>query len=242
MLPMTSALFEQLVLSKPIFDNEGLILAVSEEKVLGFVHVGFGPNDAETELSTERGVTSMLMVRTTEVDSSLASELLAAGENYLRGRGARELYAGEIRRLNPFYLGLYGGSELSGILESDRAHSQLVGAQGYEATQPTRVLQRELASFRPIVDRQQMQLRRRTCLSVIVDPPATSWWDACTYGGFDRTRYELQSRDTGGVVARVTFWNLEPLATTWGVHAAGQLDLEVLAGDRRQGIATYLLG
>jgi len=242
MLPMSPALFEQLVLSQSIFDSQGLILATNEDKVLGFVHAGFGPNDERTALSTERGVTSMLMIRAPEARSSLAAELLVQSENYLRGRGAREIYAGGVRPLDPFYLGLYGGSELSGILESDTQHSELVGAAGYEAVEDSRVLQRDLASFRPIVDRRQMQLRRRTSLNVVADPPATNWWDACTFGGFDRTRFELQSRDAGTTVAGVTFWRMEPLATTWGVHAVGLVDLEVVPGERRQGTATYLLG
>jgi ribosomal protein S18 acetylase RimI-like enzyme len=242
MQPMSPALFEQFVLSKSIFEPQGLILATNEDKVLGFVHAGFGANADETGLSTTRGVTSMLMIRAPEATSSLAAELLEQGENYLRSRGAAELYAGGIRPLDPFYLGLYGGSELSGILESDTQHVQLVSAEGYEEAERTLVLERDLASFRPAVDRGQMQLRRRTSLQVLVDPPTKTWWEACTFGEFDRTRFELQSRDACTTVASVTFWNIQPLSATWGVNAAGLIDLEVAPAERRQGVATYLLG
>ena len=38
------------------------------------------------------------------------------------------------------------------------------------------------------------------------------------------------------------FWNIEPLATTWGFHTVGLVDLHVEPADRHQGLATYLLG
>jgi ribosomal protein S18 acetylase RimI-like enzyme len=34
---------------------------------------------------------------------------------------------------------------------------------------------------------------------------------------------------------------MQPLASTWGVHAAGLVDLEVIKSERRQGVAIYLL-
>ncbi len=38
------------------------------------------------------------------------------------------------------------------------------------------------------------------------------------------------------------FWKMEPLATAWGMHAAGLVELEVAPVERRQGLGTYLLG
>ncbi len=79
-------------------------------------------------------------------------------------------------------------------------------------------------------------------LQIYVDPPARSWWDASTFGAFERTLLTLQSRDGGATAARAMFWNMEPMAASWGVHAAGLVELEVIASQRRQGLATYLLG
>jgi len=242
MQPMSSAVLEQLVLGKTIFDRAGLILAHDEHKVLGFVHAGFGPTPDQQRLSTEQGVTSMLMTRPLETDGQLASGLLERSEQYLRERGAKALFAGGPHPLDPFYLGLYGGSELSGILDSDMAVQEIYQSQGYREISRTLVLQRDLARFRPIVDRRQMQIRRRTSLQVITDPLPETWWEACIFGAFDRTRFDLQSRDGGPPCATATFWTMQPLAATWGVHAVGLTQLDVLDPERRQGMATYLLG
>ena len=39
-----------------------------------------------------------------------------------------------------------------------------------------------------------------------------------------------------------TYWDMEPLASSWGVHASGLSHLEVPPDLRRNGLATYLVG
>jgi ribosomal protein S18 acetylase RimI-like enzyme len=240
--PITAATIEELVLSKNVFEREGLILAVDGGQPLGFVHAGFGPRDDLAGGSTQTGIISMLMLRSPELHNSLATELLARGESYLRGRGARTFWAGGVERRDPFYLGLYGGSEMCGILNSDARSQQLYASHGYEEAGRTLVLQRELSRFRPVVDRTQMQVRRRMCVQTTPDPPAKNWWDASTLGSFERVRWELQARDARAPSAGVTFWQMQPLSASWGVRAAGLVDLDVLPAERRQGLATFLLG
>ena len=101
------------------FDRHGLIVATRDETPVGFVHAGFGPSDDGLSLDTSMGTTHILMVDPAERESTLADELLAASEDYLRSRGATVIYAGGINPLNSFYLGLYGGSEIPGVLQSD---------------------------------------------------------------------------------------------------------------------------
>ena len=60
----------------------------------------------------------MIIVAPEEQDGPLGEQLLAASEDYLRQRGAKLLYAGCVKPLNPFYRGLYGGSEMPGTLVS----------------------------------------------------------------------------------------------------------------------------
>ena len=40
--PITLADFEHAVLDKPYFERDGLIVAVEEDRLMGFVHAGFG--------------------------------------------------------------------------------------------------------------------------------------------------------------------------------------------------------
>ena len=127
--PVSPALLEQFVFSKPYFDPAGLILATDGEQAVGFVHAGFGPNETQTEIDTEIGTTYQLMLRSGARHDALADELLSRAEAYLRDRGAKVIYAGGIRPLNGFYLGLYGGSELPGVLASDPVFNAVTRAE-----------------------------------------------------------------------------------------------------------------
>ncbi|HTU27424.1 MAG TPA: GNAT family N-acetyltransferase [Pirellulales bacterium] len=242
MQPMSAAIFEELVLANQIFDRLGLILAVEGNRSLGFVHAGFGATAGRDHLSTELGVVSMLLVRAPDPDPAIAAELLRRGEEYLAQRGAKAVIAGGARGADPFYLGLYGGSELAGLLDSDPGGQAMYRAHGYQEVERLVVLHRELAGFRPLVSRQTLQVGRRTTVASHEDPPSRTWWEACTLGRFDRTLFTLESRDARAEIARAMFWDIEPLATTWGFHTAGLVDLFVADSQRHQGVATHLLG
>lgn len=241
MQPMSVALFERFVLSKPTFDRDGLIVAADEEKLLGFAHAGFGPNSQGSDLCTEQGVTSLVLTRP-DADPHVAGELLRRAEEYLSLRGAKSLYGGGGYPMSPFYYGLYGGSELSGVLDSDSTQRELFVEAGYRACARSVILQRDLAGFRPVVDRQQMQIRRTTRLSTMIDPPSENWWDAVMFEPFERTRWTLSEREGGPTLASVYVWSLETMTGAWGVHAAGIVDLVVPDEQRRRGLATNLLG
>jgi GNAT superfamily N-acetyltransferase len=235
-------MLDLLVLSKPYFDREGLILALDDGRPIGFAHAGFGPNEDETRLSTEMGVTVLLLTINHPEEAAIGAELLARSEDYLRRRGAKVLYGGGIKPLNPFYVGLYGGSELPGIFDSEPQTQTLLREHGYREIDRTVVFHRELASFRPVVDRQQMQIRRNTDVEVTIDPPPRSWWDACSMSAFDRTVYRLRPRTGGEPIASATFWNMESFAAARGVRMHGLIDFEVEPSQRHKGMATYLIG
>ena len=241
MQPMSASVFEELVLSKPYFDRDGLIVALDDNVPVGFVHAAFGPSEAEGGLSHQLGVTCLVMVRPDYQHRGIGAELLARSEAYLTSRGAQVLYAGAIRPLNGFYLGLYGGSELPGVLESNVQPHGLFKSHGYREIDRCVVLHLDLARFRGIVDRQQMQIRRRSILQMISDPPARSWWEACTFGGTEHMQFDLVVRDGGPSLASATYWTIQPLASHWGVQAAGLVDLLVDSSQRRQGLATFLV-
>lgn len=242
MHPINAGMLEELVYCKPYFDPHGLIVATRDEQVVGFVHAGFGPHDDAPATDTELGVTCMLMVHPQEATSRLTAELLAQSEEYQRLRGAKVLYAGGIHPLNPFYLGLYGGSELPGVLVTDTDRHDAYRDAGYEEIDRVLVLHRDLGSFRPVVDRRQLQLRRQMQFAETPDPPCACWWDAHTIGRKESTRYSIARSFEDGPLAMATFWNMEPLASSWGLRAAGLRDLAVEANHRRIGLATCLLG
>ncbi len=241
--PVSVRLLEELVFSKPYFDRHGLLVAEDDlGHVVGFVHAGFGANEDRSSLSTQMGTVCLLLVLPNQPYDEIAEPLLTAAEDYLRRRGAKLLYAGSIFPLNPFYLGLYGGSELPGVLESDARSLAFFQSHGYQQIDNVVVFQRQLTGFRPAVDRAQLQIRRSYQIEAVLDPPPQSWWEACTLGHADRTRFDLYPRGSRDRAATVTYWHIEPLASSWGTHAVGMLDLETAPAVRRRGLVTFLVG
>ena len=244
--PVSATQLEHAVFSRLHFDRHGLIVAIREGQPCGFAHAGFGPTTDQTGVLTDVGVVTMLMVHAAVAQrgdgAGLAAELLARSEAYLAERGARVCFGGGIRPLDPFYLGLYGGSELPGILESDAPAQAFYRAAGYAEVDQVVVLQCDLTRIRPVTNRTQVALRRQLEVCVTQDPPPATWWQAATIGGFDRTRFDLVPRGGGMALATATIWRIEPIALTWGLTAAGLINLSVVEGRRRQGLATFLLG
>ena len=240
--PVSVDLFEQLLFGKLYFDYRGMIIALNEGSPVGFAHAGFGPNESHNWVSTEMGVVCMVMVRPESEDSGVAVGLLERSETYLRQCGARVLFGGGIRPLSPFYLGLYGGAELPGVLRSDAPAQSLYRSHGYEESERTLIFRRELSGFRPLVDRFQLRLRRAMSLQTIIDAPTRDWWEACTTGDFDLTRFEIRPRGGGALLGRVTVRSMDSIGLAGPVRSAGLLELYVDPAQRRQGLATFLLG
>jgi len=241
MQPATPTIFEQLVFSKPYFDPAGLIIALDDDRPVGFAHAGFGGSDDQIGISTDIGTTYQLVLRADYQDGALAGELLARSEAFLRDRGAKVIYAGGIRPLSAFYLGLYGGSELPGILVGDSAFLRACNERGYREIDRVKILQLELGTFRAPISRSQRQLRREMVGHEIPSPPPKSWWDACTIGAFERVRFLVTRPSSCEPLADVWFWDIEPLSTAWGAPTAGMFDLHVSTDHRRKGLATFML-
>lgn len=240
MQPMSTSVLDELVLSKPYFDRQGLIIAEAGGKPIGFAHAGFGPNEEGSDIAVSKGFTCMLM--TTAEDEEVANQLLAESESFLRARGAESLYGGSLDAMGPFYLGLYGGSRVRGVLASDVAQTEVFLRNGYQAADEYVVLQRELTGFRPLVDRKQMQLRRSHNVEATMDPRPETWWAACNVGQTDHSRFEVRTRGKSEKCGSVVFWEMQPIASGWGVQSIGLLDLEIDRSMQRTGLATFLLG
>lgn len=244
---MTPSLFEQHILSKPYFDRHGFIIALEDGKPLGFVHVGFGANHDLTDLSTETGVVCMLMVSKSripdpELRSDVAKKLVEKAESFTSSNGGSQIMGGGSFPFNPFYLGFYGGSRLPGILREDHFTISVYESSNYSRHAEYGVWQRELSQFKTIVNRDQRQIRRNYNVHAEFDPPSRSWWEACTLGHAERMKFQLIKRSTNDLCGEVTFWDMQPLASHWGVHAAGMFDLLIEPEHRRAGMATFLIG
>ncbi len=242
MQPMTSMLLELRVFSKPYFDREGLIVAVDREadRVVGFAHAAFGPTADQSAIDTRVGTTLLIVVVPHPDEESIGAGLLARCEAYLRQRGATTLLGGGSAEMRSFYLGLYGGSDLPGILDSSPAMQRVFRRAGYVEAERIAVLRRPLAGFRPPVNRLQLAIRRATMLQVIDEPARRTWWEAATTTDISLGRYELRAPG-GELLGSASYWDMQPLAESWGVVAAGLLHVGIEGARRRQGLAHYLV-
>jgi GNAT superfamily N-acetyltransferase len=233
--------FEQLVFAKLYFDYAGLILAFDDEQPVGFAHAGFGPNDKAYGISTEMGTTCLMLTKPDCPRAEVAAGLLEHCEEYLRGRGTTIFYGGGMSPLNPFYLGLYGGSELPGILDNDTTARSVLESHRYREIERTRIMQIDLNRFESVIDRSQMQIRRQMVVEAQIDAPTRTWWEACTLGEFDLTRFEMVPRGGGPVVATALFRGMDPTGTKMIGRSAGLVHFEVDPAHRRRGYAVFLL-
>lgn len=238
--PLTTIELDRSILSKPYFDASGLKLAFEGGRPLGFVHAAFGPTASGSAIDHSKGLISMLMVTPHPQAGSIERELLDAAEDYLRARGAKSTSAGCDTSEPPFYLGLYGGAEYSGVLMSDDAAVRRYLSAGYTESQRRLVMQKRLAGFRAPVDRKQMTLRRKYTVSRVSDPAPASWWDACVHQPTDRQRFSAQD-ESRTVKGTVDFWTISPMGSSWGVNAVGIFALKILEATRRQGLGTFLV-
>jgi ribosomal protein S18 acetylase RimI-like enzyme len=239
--PMTADLLEGAVLAKPYFDREGIVIAFDGERPVGFAHAGFGPTADGRGLDHSVGIIPVIAVVPHRLGRRIGDELLGHGEAYLRRHGARRLQGGGSGATRGFYLGLYGGADLPGVLESSPALAAVFTRGGYRAAERIAVVSRRLAGFRPAVSRTQLALRRSSLLRPIDEPPHRHWWEAATTTGLPLRRYELVGAD-GAVMATATFWDMYGLAGCPPASRWGLLDVEVPEPLRRRGLGHHVLG
>jgi ribosomal protein S18 acetylase RimI-like enzyme len=236
----TATLLEFFTLAKPYFDPNGLILALDDHQPVGFVHAGFGVNATGTDLDTSVGVICTLGVVPARRRQGIGSELLRRAEEYLRGRGARELLAGPQSPNNPFTFALSGGCDSPGFLASDTLARPFFEKHGYQIDRSAGIFQRALARMQMPSDPRFPAIRQK--YDIIAAPyHHAGWWRECVLGPIEAVDYRLQEKGTDRAVASCVLWDMETFGPLWGQSCVGMIDLVVEPAFRRQGLARYLL-
>jgi ribosomal protein S18 acetylase RimI-like enzyme len=244
-LPLASHEFDAMVVDKPTFDPAGLIVAEEDDgRPIGFVHAGFGPageGDRPRADDRELGTIAMFVVEPGRDDEALDRGLFEAAEAYLRSRGARVIYAGGQAPLNPFYWGIYGGSEFAGILSSHVSFHRAAQRSGYVPASNTVLLQADLSVPEPR-DPKAVILRRQTRIEVADDETPADWWDSAAIGAFRPTVYRLFTKDGGRELAHASTWEMAAFGRNDGRVHLGLHAVEVAPDARRQGFGRHLVG
>ncbi len=239
---LTRDILDRHVLSKQYFDRQGFFLALQGETPVGFVHAGFGPNKDLTDLDRTVGIICQLKIVQGQPVSEISQPLLNLAANYLREQGSTECVAGCLFPYAPFYLGIYGGSRIPGILVEDQTTLAALQEYGFKTAQKIGIFSRKLSDFRIPVDRQLMSVRRQFQTVAEADPLETSWWECCTLGMAERDCFRAVDRSSKEVAASIGFWDIQPLASEWGVAARGIHDMTVQPEQQGKGVEKYLLG
>jgi ribosomal protein S18 acetylase RimI-like enzyme len=233
--------FDQFVLAEPYFDRRALIEAWHDGQLVGCVHAGFGPDSTGSRICQDPGVVCMVLVRPPFRRRGIGRRLVELAEEFLRSHGARSLQAGESLNRNPFYLGLYGGADSAGFLETDPLARPFFEMLGYRPAETYRLMSRELQVGKLPFDPRMVALRKSVRLNVLDRPPASTWWWLVRHGRFDSLTFTLSPPTEKVIPGIVTCWGMDLHTETRGRRTVGITDLYVTESVRRKGYAKALL-
>lgn len=238
---LTPDAFETLVYSQTYFDPAGLIVAVDQGRAVGYVHAGFGANTDESALSREAGVICLVMVHPEYRRQGIGRQLVARAEAYLTHSGSTSITAGPAAPRDPFYVGLYGGAETSGFLESDPNAAPFFTAIGYAPDSRHLVFQRDNRNRNDPISIRLVAIRRKMDVTVNDQPDHPTWWWQCRYGRLDSLVFHLAPKGGGKPVASACVMGLDFYLKKWHERAVGISSLYVDNIERRKGYGQALV-
>lgn len=233
--------FDDLTFAQPYFDPEGLILAFEGSNAVGYVHAGFGVDVSQQQLCRHEGVICAVIVAPEYRRQGIGRQLVGLAENYLRQSGATSIHAGAAAPCDPFYFGLYGGSQPAGFLQSDAAAGPFFERLGYQPETRHLVLQRSIGAAPDPVGLRLVSIRRSTQLAAIESKPRKPWWWQTRPGRLDTVQLGLLPKSGGEPFAEVTVIGLDLYIPRWQVRPIGLMDLIVPEKYQRKGYGQALL-
>lgn len=232
---------ETAVFSRQTFDRNGLIVACSDSQIVGFVHAGFGPNADQTDLDSSRGVICIVVVHPDFRGQGIGRELVRRAEEYLKAAGSTEIFAGSAEPLDPFYIGVYGGVQPAGFLESDPDASGFMLSLGYEPVERHLIFQRSIVEKGEPVNFRLMTVRRKMKLAASDKPPQMTWWWITRFGDLDTIDFLLLPKAGGSSLATLTAVGLDHYLPKWEERVVGLTNIHVPESERRHGYAQTLI-
>ena len=207
--PMDPLRLELCCLAKPYFSANDLLLAEVDSVVVGFAQLA---HEIEAKHSaTPTGIAvSALCVAQREDEDSIAAELLRHCCQRMRASSAATFAFKPILPNASYFLGFGPGDSMLGVTSAERRTCEWLQAAGFQPRIPTTQWELNLADFRPVVDRTQVQIRRSAYVDREIDEPQLPWKQACILGHAEPTAFHLTCRAERRVLQDVLFWGISP--------------------------------
>ncbi len=239
--PLTLDLLEQHVLAKIYFDPRGFILAWEDSQLVGFAHAGFGPQDDRSAINREIGIVCIALTALEEQNTGLLEELICYCEQYLRENGAKCVFGGGFSDFEPFWLGLYGGPRLPGILDEHQAVQDAFRELGFQVSHHTQLYRLSLGDFVYPFAQVPLAHQRNFKVMRLDSPPPMSWWQASLISGLELEYYAAVPVAGGAPVAWGSVRSLELSRAAGLGSCVGLMDLVVHPSCRGRNLEIYLL-
>ena len=235
-------LLDLLLFSQPYFDRHGLIVASQDQRLVGMVHAGFGCNEHGTDLNRNDGVICQLLVHPERRRQGIGRELMQRARQYLTDHGATTIHAGPGPGRDPFYCGLYGGSEAAGFLATDEGVAEFLADCGFDAADRFAIYQRPLElDSAEAVDFRSVQWKRQVRIEISAQNNSGDWWWNNRFGRLDYVCFRLLPKDDDQPLASLTLVGLDQFIPKWNSRAIGLADIHVVEQHRRQGLGRLLI-
>lgn len=202
----SSQVWEYCVLNKPYFEPDSFWIACENGLPVGFLHATLGANRDGSDVGTAWGLVNAICIAPRVDEGEIAMALLSEAKKYFVARECREWYALSSTKHYAFYIGVAPGDGWLGVpLEDSRTREWLVRDQ-WEPVFPNQLWEVDLNTFRPPMDRNQIQIRRQCQVSRLLDGISPAWWLASSLGHAEEIRFQLQVRQAPFDAIDVSFW------------------------------------
>jgi ribosomal protein S18 acetylase RimI-like enzyme len=213
---------EFFVFAQPFFDRKGFIVAVDEDRIVGFVHAMPAVHADETKLGDSHGSIVALLVHPESRNAGIGSELLKRGVEYLASLNVESIEFGSTTATNGFYVGLYGGSMPCGFRDPDGDFAAFAHKLGWEPSKAFISYQKNLAAgTRDPVNVKLIANRRKTTLDATDPSNDASWWWMTRFGRMDSVMFSLLEKSSREPLASCSIFGLDLFIPKWGQRAAG---------------------
>lgn len=230
--PLSPDVFERLVVDKPAFDGQGLLVAREGGTAVGWVHavVAAGSEvyqDANQKVARIR----MLVFEPTRLDVGAA--LVTGAHAYLSGRGHTQIEAFHARAGYPFYRGLWMGGEPMAPVTLPHVHMALAVA-GYRVSQQSVFMTSTFDTASAV--------HRRAAGLTLDDRPTTMAHEPMRESWIGFEPRSVEARLEGQTAGSVHWVMLPQVATKLGAPCVNIWGLGVESVFRGRGIASDLIG